>query len=490
VELKGTLGAVDLHEIVQLIGGLQHSGSLELRKTGSQAVLGFDQGRLVSADAGQEHGLAALAVCARELENAEFRFVEGVVQAERSLDLGPSELRGLMLGVSSGHLTTPTIDHQAPQSTERVAMAIVCPNLGFADDASRHYSRPTALHRCYATPVPSLVTNQEQLDLCLGGRFPTCARFRDASSSPPAANTPTSSGRPLPTPVASEPTAADDAVVTERRWSLPIVAGGTAAALLLVGMAWVLVITAVNRGQQPTAPHPVPEPATPVAIATPAPRPTSPTPPPTSTAAPRPATPSVVPRPPVVPGVRSIVDVRFAFGPAANWLENPPYAAWSAGAYRLQARDAAQFVAVGVPISQDVSKALVSATFRKTGGPPGGGYGLLLRDQGPPPRDGVSQQAHAYVFEAGDVGEFGVWRREGDHWVDLVPWTRSNAVRPGGSPNDLTVSANGARLTFTINGVRVAALEDDVLASGGIGIFVGGDYNEVALDHFSVQLPD
>jgi hypothetical protein len=94
------------------------------------------------------------------------------------------------------------------------------------------------------------------------------------------------------------------------------------------------------------------------------------------------------------------------------------------------------------------------------------------------------------VFEAGDLGEFGVWRRDGDHWVDLVPWTRSDAVRPGGSPNDLTARVNGAQLTFTINGVRVAALEDDALATGGLGLFVGGDYNEVALDRFSVQLPD
>jgi hypothetical protein len=144
------LGSVDLHDIVQLIGGLQHSGRLELRKNGSQAVLGFDQGRLVSADAGQVHGLAALAVCTLELESAHFTFVGGVVQAERSLGLGPSELRGLLLGMTNGHLTTPTIDHQAAGAPEQGAMASVCRNLGFADDASRHYSRPTALHRATA----------------------------------------------------------------------------------------------------------------------------------------------------------------------------------------------------------------------------------------------------------------------------------------------------------------------------------------------------
>ena len=49
---------------------------------------------------------------------------------------------------------------------------------------------------------------------------------------------------------------------------------------------------------------------------------------------------------------------------------------------------------------------MVSATFRKTGGPPGGGYGLVIRDQGPAPRDGVNQNDEAYVMEAGDQGEY------------------------------------------------------------------------------------
>jgi hypothetical protein len=184
------------------------------------------------------------------------------------------------------------------------------------------------------------------------------------------------------------------------------------------------------------------------------------------------------------------MDVRFAAGRADGWVENPPYAAWSDGAYRIQAKLAASFVAVGVPLDRVFSDVVVSATFRKTGGPPGGGYGLIVRDEGPPLRDGVNQNANAYVFEAGDLGEFGAWRRDGDHWVDLVPWTHSNSVRPGGSPNDLTLRAVGDQLTFSVNGAQVASVQDGALASGGIGVFVGGDYNEVAVDRFSIQPPD
>ena len=107
--------------------------------------------------------------------------------------------------------------------------------------------------------------------------------------------------------------------------------------------------------------------------------------------------------------------------------------------------------------------------MRKTGGPPGGGYGMIVRNQSPEALDGINQDFDAYVAEAGDLGEFGVWRREGDHWIDLVPWTRSQAVRQGGSPNDLTVKLAGSQLLLTINGIEVARVDDDVLAHGGRG---------------------
>jgi hypothetical protein len=174
----------------------------------------------------------------------------------------------------------------------------------------------------------------------------------------------------------------------------------------------------------------------------------------------------------------------------SDWVDNAPYAAWSAGAYRLRALQAAHFVAVAAPLDPPPANAVVSATFRKTGGPPGGGYGLIARDQGPEPRDGVNQILNAYVFETGDQGEFGVWRRDADRWIDLVPWTRSAAVRLGGSPNELMLRLTGDRLVFTVNGFELANFTDSALSGGGIGVFAGGDYNEVAVDHFGVQALD
>jgi hypothetical protein len=128
-------------------------------------------------------------------------------------------------------------------------------------------------------------------------------------------------------------------------------------------------------------------------------------------------------------------------------------------------------------------------TFRKTGGPPGGGYGLILRDEGPGPRDGVDQTGRFYVFEVSDIGDVGIWQREFDHWNDLVPWTPADSVHPAKATNELEARAVGSELTFIVNGVSVAIQRSAALTRGGVGIFVGGDLNEVIAEHITVSVP-
>jgi hypothetical protein len=48
----------------------------------------------------------------------------------------------------------------------------------------------------------------------------------------------------------------------------------------------------------------------------------------------------------------------------------------------------------------------------------------------------------------------------------------------------------GDQLTFSVNGSVIAVVTDDTFSDGGVGLFVGGDYNDVALDRFNVQLPE
>jgi hypothetical protein len=533
VELKGSLSSVGLSAVVQLIGELHHSGTLHLARDHQSGQLTFEDGRLVAAERGDIHGLQAIAACAVDLAEAEFNFVEGEPATDQTLDVSPTELKRIIGRVTSAHVPGPVNGRTNGASHDRTET--VCPLLGFADDRGRHYARPTALHRCYASQTPSLISSVEQHELCLSDGFAACPRFQ-AHNAPQVASAP-AEDIPSPAPPPASPRAANQARVpppqrvepptrnTARRSRFErfvrrdplVLAGGVIVGLIT---ALLLVVFAVLR--RPAAPV-VADPVVPtVAIAvagaavsqqptvavvqqpTVALRPTTltttttttttaPVVVPTPTAPPRVPTPAAVAQPaaaaPVAPPGTPLLDLRFAAGPEDDWVENQPYAGWSDGAYRLNARDATRFVAVGVPVDQTFGDVIVSATFRKTGGPPGGGYGLIVHDQGPPPRDGVNQQFNGYVLEASDTGEFGIWRRDGDHFVDLVPWTQSERVRSGGSPNDLSVRAIGDRLSFILNGVEVASAEDSTLADGGIGIFVGGDDNEVALDRFNVTVP-
>jgi hypothetical protein len=174
----------------------------------------------------------------------------------------------------------------------------------------------------------------------------------------------------------------------------------------------------------------------------------------------------------------------------ANWPNNPNgMASFSNGEYRVRTREPGRFVAIAAPINAPLQDVAVQARFRKVGGPSGGGYGIIVRDLDPGQRDGVNQEGSYYVLEAGDRGEYGIWRREGNRWIDLIPWTPAPSVRPGGVSNELTVIAVRERLRLAINGSMVAEVSDATLSEGGIGIFVGGDLNEVVVEHFAVEAP-
>jgi hypothetical protein len=185
----------------------------------------------------------------------------------------------------------------------------------------------------------------------------------------------------------------------------------------------------------------------------------------------------------------ALFDERFATN-AANWPSNPQgLGLFTNGGYRIATRQAGQFAAIGAPVSNVPADVTVTADFRKLGGPDGGGYGIIVRDQQQGTRDGSSQDGRYYVLEVGDKGEVGIWRRDGDHWVDLLPWQRSDAVKTGTAPNQLTVRAVGDTLSLSVNGTEVATKTDSTLTNGQVGVFVGGDGNQVALTRFTVQNP-
>ena len=171
------------------------------------------------------------------------------------------------------------------------------------------------------------------------------------------------------------------------------------------------------------------------------------------------------------------------------WPDNPSATAWFAsGGYHLYARTPAHFVAIRAPIADVPHDVLVSGTFHKVGGPPGGGYGLIFGDQGVGAGDGIDQDGQFVVAEVGDRGQVGIWRRDGRRWTEIVPWTPTTAVRTDTRTNDMTIQLVGDRVVFQVNGSRVADFTAANLPRvGGVGIFTGGDLNQVAIEHFQVQ---
>jgi hypothetical protein len=214
------------------------------------------------------------------------------------------------------------------------------------------------------------------------------------------------------------------------------------------------------------------------------------TPPTAAPTSPPTAAPTTAPT--LQPGPRVITAQGFTPGAAPqNWPNDPNSTGWlTPEGYRLFARRAGEFVAIGNPVAERLRDVQVTARFAKQSGPPGGGFGVILRDQASGPRDGANQSGQFYVLEVGDRGEVGIWRRADTQWIDLVPWTPSAAVRPGNADNELTVRAIGPRLTLLVNGVEAASAEDATLSEGTTGVFVGGDQNQVVLREMRVEEPN
>ena len=426
-----------------------------------------------------------------------------------------------------------------------------CHNLGFADDSSSSFDRPTRLHRCFAASTPMPLSLDQQRELCLTDEFRTCPRLTTVAPSTTEADEsrivrlPLAARQAQPRPLHErvdrataahaaapafaasrsgadvvagaralltrpvEPDEDDDPAPYPQSWEpmqaqldelvqrptptrrLPIILGvalvALAVAALLYGVSGAFRGRSVDSSIDPvivdssistdsveataTSVQPVVSEAATVVVPTPV-----------ATAVPA----------PTVVAQASAPKLLFNdyFSTNAGWPSSPDGAASIInGTYRVAPAHAGQFVAIGAPITNLPADVIVDASFHKLGGPSGGGYGLIVRDQSTTPRDGNSQDGHYYVAEVGDKGDVGMWRRDGDHWVDLLAWQASDAVKPNSATNELTVRAVGNTLTLLVNGVQVTTRTDSTFTAGGVGLFVGGDGNQVAVDHFSIQTP-
>ncbi len=108
---------------------------------------------------------------------------------------------------------------------------------------------------------------------------------------------------------------------------------------------------------------------------------------------------------------------------------------------------------------------IVEVDATQVEGPDNNSYGLILRHV---------DDDHFYRFDISGDGYYNIQK-----WVDgepqgLIPdWTPSEAIHQGAATNHLRVVARGPTMTFYVNGVELAQVEDGDYPEGRIGLVVG-----------------
>jgi hypothetical protein len=79
-----------------------------------------------------------------------------------------------------------------------------------------------------------------------------------------------------------------------------------------------------------------------------------------------------------------------------------------------------------------------------------------------------------YLFATSSDGYYTVQKMEAGEWSELIEWADAEAINQGeAAGNTLGVLADGSRITVSINGELVGAVEDESFASGQIGLLAG-----------------
>lgn len=119
-------------------------------------------------------------------------------------------------------------------------------------------------------------------------------------------------------------------------------------------------------------------------------------------------------------------------------------------------------------------------------GPDDNEYGVLAR---------VQDKRHMYRFAISGDGYFQVVKLDGGQETLLTDeWTVSNAIQTGAATNVIEITCQGSRMTFRVNGVVLAEVEDKSYKTGDVGLYAGtfhdpGDGVEIHFDNLSISLP-
>lgn len=117
-------------------------------------------------------------------------------------------------------------------------------------------------------------------------------------------------------------------------------------------------------------------------------------------------------------------------------------------------------------------------------GPDNNEYGVLVR---------MKDISHFYIFSVSGDGYYQVSKYDGEERKGLSgDWTPSNAIHLGTATNLLKVICQDTTMTFFVNGVQLAQVEDVDYRRGDIGLYAGSFFEpgvEVHFDNLRVEKP-
>jgi hypothetical protein len=120
------------------------------------------------------------------------------------------------------------------------------------------------------------------------------------------------------------------------------------------------------------------------------------------------------------------------------------------------------FWPVSPAVQQDGS---LSASVSRLQGPLKNEMGLFCR---------WKDSGNGVIFAVSGEGDYRLLSKVGGTAIELVPWTRSAAIRTGtGETNTLKLDCNGPQISAAINGVAVQGATDPGPSSGQVGVMAG-----------------
>jgi hypothetical protein len=103
-----------------------------------------------------------------------------------------------------------------------------------------------------------------------------------------------------------------------------------------------------------------------------------------------------------------------------------------------------------------------------------------------------SHKGNYYILLVGKEQSFKVALMKNDQWTTLIPWTRSDAIKPY-EVNKIAVIGEGSHFLFFVNNQYVGEVEDHQLPYGSVGIAItlyhADDHAVFEFDNFELRQP-